>query len=71
MSIPFDPTRVRAEYEYRCEVSDMSASPPVMFRTSWQTKDYALNTCKTLCAALPNANISMQRRFVRVENFTP
>lgn len=71
MSIPFDPTRAGVTHEYRCAVSDMTAKPPVQFITGWQTREYALNTYDTLKAAMPNVGISMQRRTLRVEDFTP
>ena len=74
MSIPFDPTRGSVEYEYRCQVQEawsLAGRPPVHFMTNWQIREYAMRTYDALCKVLPKTAVSMQRRTIRVEEYTP
>lgn len=71
MSIPFDPISEDVRYEYRCEVWDSAGKVPVMFHTNWQVTGYAMRTYEALRKAMPTARITMQRRSVQVEEYTP
>lgn len=71
MSIPFDPISEAVRYEYRCEVWSSVEDVPVTFCTNWQTREYALRTYEALRKAMPTAKITMQRRSIQVQEYTP
>ena len=71
VSVPLDPIKEDARYEYRCQVWDGAGKVPVVFHTNWQVTGYAIRTYEALRKAMPTAKITRQRRSIHVQEYTP